>query len=162
VFTRRWGAHSSRASGRKEERTFRPDRVLPQYDRFIRRIADTCTAANLRCVFITQPTAYQPDVEPRLKNGFWMTPPNESYTLDFGSLTHLAKLYNAYLVETARARHQVVCDVAADLRATAENFRDDVHFTESGSRAVAKSLARCLAGHPDRFRDGRRFASAAR
>lgn len=130
-----------------DRRHFVPDHVLPTYAVMLDRISDTCRAAGLRCVFISQPHAYHEGVDPELAQRFWMTPPHAPYTMDLDSLRRIASLYNTYLMGFAAARGHLACDLASTLAPTFDTFIDDVHFNEGGSRQVADELFKCLSDH---------------
>ena len=82
---------------------------------------------------------------PDLLSSFWMTPPNEPYSLTLDSMVRIAGLYNRTLIDFGRRRGHPVIDLASMVEPSVENFTDDVHFTLSGSRRVAMRLARSLA-----------------
>ena len=61
---------------------------------------------------MTQPHAYAPEADTALREMFWMTPPNESYTLDLDSMRQVAMVYNDYLRSFARDSNLPMCDLA--------------------------------------------------
>jgi hypothetical protein len=95
-------------------------------------------------MFITQPSAYQTDIDKLLKKRLWMTPPNESYTLDFSTMIALAKFYNDWLVKFGKENNIYTCDISKKLPPTVSVFFDDVHFNESGSKKVADLIFDCI------------------
>ena len=106
--------------------TWFPDRGSDRYLANLKRIGDTCRGSNLTCVFITQPNAYQANAPERLKDMFWMTPPAASYILTFESLVRVAEVYNRALMMFANDNGFAVCDLAAELDASVENFAEAV------------------------------------
>ena len=73
-----------------------------------------------------------------------MTPPNVGYTLDIGSLIHIANLYNNELKRMAADNDIYFCDVANQIKPTTDYFYDDVHYNEKGSVKVANAALECL------------------
>ncbi len=138
-YVKQWGSLN-----RADKRVFKPDRVPRSYEQWVQRIAATCAAAEVRCAFITQPSAYQPGVSEELKGRLWMTPPFRSFTFDFDSLVHVARLFNQWLFDLASRQGHLSCDLAGAIAPTLDNFFDDVHFTESGDRNVAQILSDCI------------------
>ena len=129
---------------RERKVTWLPDRASDRYLTNLKRIGDACRQVNLVCVFMTQPTAYQPTASERLKDTFWMSPPAASYTLTFESLVRVAEVYNRALVTFAAENGFALCDLAPKLEASTENFTDEMHFTFKGSARVAAAVTECL------------------
>lgn len=69
---------------------FRPVVVEPSYERQLQQISASCKEAGLDCVFITQPNGYKAQAGDVIRRIFWMTPANETYTLDMDSMIHIA------------------------------------------------------------------------
>jgi len=124
--------------------SFRPAAVDERYAATLRAIARLCHRRATRCMFVTQPTAYQHDAPDEVRRGFWMTPPNQDYTLDFASLVALAGLYNRTLTALAAEEGASLCDAAPALPPTFEAFYDDVHLNVAGARQLAGILAGCV------------------
>ncbi len=124
--------------------SFHPVNVNRQYDTVMSEISRECHSSNLNCVFITQPTGYQKGAEKDFKKGFWMTPPNKPYTLDFESMVYIASLYNSYLIKFAAKNGHRVCDAANRLSPTYDNFYDDCHFNTAGARKISIIIGECL------------------
>lgn len=118
--------------------------VSLDYQEQLLRISSTCHAHEIKCVFITQPHGYQQGASEDFKKGFWMTPPYQPYTLDFNSMSGVAKLYNSYLLEFANERNHAACNPASILAPTNENFYDDCHFNTSGAKNMAMEVSQCL------------------
>ena len=129
---------------------FRPETVHFQYREFLEEIHMTCRNTHLDCVFVTQPTGYQKEASKEFQAGFWMTPPNKDYTLDFQSMIHIASLYNRYLIEFSKRNKYRYCDIASQLEPSYDYFIDDCHFNEKGSLRVAELLFTCLNANPQR------------
>jgi hypothetical protein len=73
-------------------------------------------------MFITQPNGYKNNASEKFKRGFWMTPPNEEYTLDYKSMVHIASIYNSFLVEFSRKNNHDYCDANISLKPTYDFF----------------------------------------
>ena len=103
-----------------------------------------CNKLKLRCIFLTQPTAYDPTIEPALKQRLWMTPPNMNFTLSLAEMAQFARVYNRALVDIVRSQGGEPCDVAPILPPTTQYFFDDCHYNENGARAIAKAIQACI------------------
>jgi lysophospholipase L1-like esterase len=123
---------------------FRPTRVLDRYAADVRNLMEACRDAHLPCIFVTQPSGYQAGASDEYKRSFWLTPQYTPYTLTFESMVHIAKLYNEHLAIEARRHGFDVCDVAATIEPSFDNFYDDAHFNETGARHVADLLSQCV------------------
>jgi hypothetical protein len=117
--------------------SFRPSSVDPDYVRSLARLDEECRRQGVPCLFITQPSAYQPAATAEVRSGFWMTPPNQDYTLDFESMVAIADLYNRHLRDFAAAGRRTVCDAAPLMEPTLDNFYDDCHFNVRGTQRFA-------------------------
>jgi lysophospholipase L1-like esterase len=124
---------------------FRPDRVDPIFDAYLRQIAETCRGSGIVCVFVTQPHGYRAATDPEFRARFWMTPPNVDYTLDLASLEALADLYNRHLARVGAELGVTVCDVASGIEPSFRHLYDEVHLNLEGSRRFAELLAPCVA-----------------
>ncbi len=124
--------------------SFRPPGVHEQYKQALAEMSAFCKGQSIPCMFVTQPSGYQNRAAEEFKKGFWMTPPNRSYTLDFDSLVYLSSLYNAYLIKFSTEQGHPLCDVASRLTPSYENFFDDCHFNTEGSIQVAHALSDCF------------------
>ncbi len=130
---------------RNRRYSFRPADVHEPYKQALAEMGAFCKERKIRCMFATQPSGYQNGAAEEFKKGFWMTPPNRNYTVDFDSLVYLSSLYNAYLMKFATEQGHPLCDVASRLTPSYEHFFDDCHFNTQGSIAVAHALSDCFA-----------------
>jgi lysophospholipase L1-like esterase len=130
---------------RKKQYHFTPTSVDQQYVNMLQQASNICRKFSIECYFVTQPTGYQPEASEEFRAGFWATPSEDDYTLDFDSLVHIAALYNSYLTEFATLNKQKYCDLAAKIAPSYENFYDDCHFNEQGAAVVAEALFSCIA-----------------
>ena len=130
---------------RNDIRSITPLSVSEDYALWIKKISDLCHQHSIRCMFATQPSAYQPEITQDLKRRLWMTPPNEKYTITVDAANNVASLYNKWLLALAEATRHPVCDVAAEIPASTDYLIDDCHFNPRGSRLVAETLKSCIA-----------------
>jgi lysophospholipase L1-like esterase len=133
---------------RKEKHSFKPDDVHDEYKQITREISSVCKRHRIFCIFITQPNGYSEKADEAYKAGFWMTPPNQDYTLDFESLIYIAKLYNQYLIRFSQQEKHSYCDIAKDMAPSYDLFIDDCHFNENGTKRFASLLAACINSIP--------------
>lgn len=136
--------HRRGSLDRKTKHSFKPQRVREDYAKTMEKISIVCEQYNIKCGFITQPTGYQRSASETFKNGFWQTPPNQNYTLDFESMIHITSLYNEYLKEFARRHGHYLCDAADKLTPTYENFYDDCHFNTAGAHKMGQIVSQCF------------------
>lgn len=130
----------------RDQREFRPEGVHDHYDETLARIGALCREHGLTCVFATQPIGYKPGISLAFKRLFWMTSPNGgNYTVNLGSLIHIAEMYNDRLREFAADNGFLLCDLDERVEPSLENFYDEMHFNEGGARNVARYLSDCLA-----------------
>lgn len=129
---------------RPDVRHFRPQTVLEDYAATMEEISAVCKRHKISCVFVTQPTGYQASASEEFKKSFWMTPPNQDYTLDFQSMIHIASLYNAFLKSFAERHGHYLCDAAARFTPTFRSFYDDCHFNTAGAAQMAQVIRECL------------------
>ncbi len=129
---------------RKKTFCYKPDAVVPEYKCIMNEISSVCHNSEVDCLFITQPTGYHIEASQEFKNGFWMTPPNCNYTLDFDSMTHITSLYNNYLIEFSKNNKHFFCDIVPGLDPSYDIFYDDCHFNEKGAIHVADLLFSCI------------------
>ena len=126
--------------------SFHPEVVHQNYKKHLLEISNTCHENNIKCLFITQPNGYQNDANEVFKKGFWMTPPNEPYALDFESMVDIASLYNSFLLRFSMDNDHIACDAALELAPTFENFYDDCHFNTKGAKNMSMVVSKCLQG----------------
>lgn len=133
-----------RSLDRARKIDYEPAAVSADYANWIGKIMDECRARKIECLFVDQPTAYHPDIEPDLRWRLWMTPLNADYTLSFQNMVATAKLYNDWLGNTAREKGFPFCQVSSHVPATTANFFDDCHFNDGGAALMGKLVGDCL------------------
>lgn len=129
---------------RNVRKSFRPKSVLKSYIRYLNKIVTFCKKIDVICVFLTQPSGYQKDASEDFKRGFWMTPPDTRYTLDFESMVYISELYNDYLIEFAKRNNIYAFDLSKKIPPTYEYFYDDCHFNIHGANRVSEVLFQFL------------------
>lgn len=130
---------------RKPHRSFPGSiQVSPEYGKAIADLVRVCAQEKLRCVFLNQPTAYDPKIEPALQHRLWMTPPGAGFSLSLDEMTRFADAYNEHLVAAIRKTAGEVCDVAKILPPDSRYFYDDCHYNEGGATALAAAIEACL------------------
>ena len=129
---------------KRDQRNYEVSSISTTYINNLNAIGEVCRNNNIDCVFVTQPNGYSAEASSAYINSFWMTPPDEDYTLDLASLEKVAKTYNSHLVSFGQQDGHTVCDLAAEFEPSFDSFYDDFHFNEAGSTLVAARLAACL------------------
>jgi lysophospholipase L1-like esterase len=129
---------------REPRRSFRPASVSESYEARLGEIAARCRRAEIACVFLTQPTGYAEDADEEYLRSFWMTPPEEDYTLDLASMIHITRLYNEFLLAFARSEGLPSCDMASAFPASFETLYDECHFNTRGAQRFAELLVACV------------------
>lgn len=118
--------------------------VDAEYASTMGKIFAECRRLRLLCLFIDQPTSYASDIEPDLRRRLWMTPVNEPYTVSLENMRQAAATYNAWLEKSATEAGLAFCKVADAFAPSLRYFYDDCHFTEAGSRQLARLVTDCL------------------
>jgi lysophospholipase L1-like esterase len=124
-------------------------RVSPDYVAATRDLVAACNKSRLRCIFLTQPTAYDARIEPALQQRLWMTPPGVNFTLSLAEMAQFALAYNRTLLDAVRAQGGEACDIVPALPPTTQYFYDDCHYNENGARAMAKAIQACIVAAPN-------------
>ena len=126
---------------RQDLRRLEIDAVTTEYSDSVAEIMALCKQASIQCLFVNQPNAYQPDISADLTRRLWMTPPNESYSVDLADMRRIASTYNKWLLQRAPDNS---CDLSTALPATTDHLIDDCHFNPSGSAIVANQISQCF------------------
>lgn len=124
------------------------DRGLREYQERIVSLVKVCRRRELRCVFLTQPTLWRKDLGPQARASLWMGWDERGRYFDPGKLRQGLDRYNATLLN-ACAGLDLECVDLGPLSGQEDLFYDDCHFTEIGSRVVARMLGDYLLAHPD-------------
>lgn len=119
--------------------------ISQQYKFYIDSIVKLCHYhKETKCLFVNQASAYKKNVTEDLKRLFWMTPPNQSYTLELENLILAMNFYNDWLITYSKKNKIDHCDIQESVPATVDYFYDDVHFNEKGAKEVALNIFKCL------------------
>jgi lysophospholipase L1-like esterase len=137
-------ARQRNSLNRATKYSFHPVEVSSDYKEQLLKISAICHENKIRCIFITQPTGYRIGASEDFKKGFWMTPPDQAFTLDFESLVDIASLYNSFLIQFAREHFHDVCDAASKLDGSYDNFFDDCHLNTEGSHKLGVIVSDCV------------------
>ena len=136
---------SARSLERKPVHEFKPTEVYSEYSMYLDKISQFCIQKSIPCMLVSQPTSYDPQVDDAFKSYYWMTPPYESYTVDFASLLHISQLYNNQLKTFANSNNIPFCDLASMTQPNEDYFYDDTHYNQSGGKKIAEHLYTCTA-----------------
>jgi lysophospholipase L1-like esterase len=126
---------------RQDWRRLEIDDVTVEYSDSVTQIISLCKQASIRCLFVNQPNAYQPNISADLTRRLWMTPPKQSYSVDFADMRRIASTYNKWLLQRAPDNS---CDLSTALTATTDHLIDDCHFNPRGSAIVANQIYQCF------------------
>ena len=129
---------------RKIKKIFEPQNVSDEYNFWTSYIAKECKKKQFICFFADQPTGYDENVSAELKKRFWMTPFYQDYTLSLDNLIQISSLYNNWLREYITNNNLNFCSLSEKFEPNTDNFFDDAHFSENGSKKVAKILSECV------------------
>ena len=136
-------SESGKASKKKIE-TFYPKNVSQEYKFWMLQIFNECKKNKSNCIFIDQPNAYKDNISLKLKSRLWMSPPYEKFKLTIENLKKISTLYNNWLKNNVSKNNLNFCSVAKYFEPNTNDFYDDAHFSENGSKKLAKSLINCL------------------
>lgn len=127
---------------------------LREYRANLSRMVALVRAAGARPILATQPALWREDLEPELERRCWMggigdyqARPGATY-YSVAALARGMAAYNRELTELACELDVAVVDLAAVIPSDDADFFDDVHFTEAGSRLVARAVAAEIARDP--------------
>lgn len=140
-----YAEHTAKAA-RQPEVGFRLAAVDAEYGGAVLAIFAECRRRALPCLFVEQPTAYDPATGD--KSRFWMTPPYQRYAVRVADLRAIADLYNDWLRKAATAAGFPFCPTVPRIPATTAAFFDDCHFNENGARMIAALVSACVLENP--------------
>jgi lysophospholipase L1-like esterase len=139
-----WLKPMSNSLEKEVKKKFKPNNVSEEYNYWINLIIKECKSNKYKCFFINQPTGYNTKVSDKLKKRFWMTPPNQDFTLDLDSMIHISSIYNNYLENIIKKNQLSFCDLSSSIEPNTKYLIDDCHYTEKGSSKVSKVISECL------------------
>ena len=118
--------------------------VSEEYKIWLNKIVQVCKKNNIQCIFVDQPSIYDPS---NLKNDkllIWMNPPFVDYKIGFKDMIRIKNVYNNFLEGYSLQNNIKFCKLSDKIKPLRENFIDDVHFTQKGSIKVANNLYDCI------------------
>ena len=118
--------------------------VSEEYKIWLNKIVQVCKKNNIQCIFVDQPSIYDPS---NLKNDkllIWMNPPFVDYKIGFKDMIRIKNVYNNFLEGYSLQNNIKFCKLSDKIKPLRENFIDDVHFTQRGSIEVANNLHDCI------------------
>jgi hypothetical protein len=128
--------------------------AIDEYQRNINTIIDLAESQSIRIVFLTQPMLWKPDITQAEEDLLWLggqgdfqAEPNHAY-YSARALSEAMTRFNQALKEVCEVRQVQCIDLAAEIEPTTENYFDDAHFTEVGSRKVGLAVAKHLRSVP--------------
>jgi lysophospholipase L1-like esterase len=125
---------------------------LEEYRARIHQVADRCVAYGRRCLFLTQPSIYRDRLTSRERSLLWYgsvgpyADPRGYLTVQ--DLGRAIRAFNGTLLDACREDRLECFDIADRVARDTTVFYDDVHFNESGARAVAQRLTSYLLERP--------------
>jgi lysophospholipase L1-like esterase len=114
--------------------------ALMQYEERIVHIIETCKAANVRPVFLTQPSLLSHNAPSDVQSLFWSGDDGHGGYFTVGELERGLQAYNRRL-RVVCVREGVECIDLTSMNDHPEYFYDEYHFNEAGARAVANIVA---------------------
>jgi len=142
-----WRSHRRNASA---VRTALPDLTsgLEEYARNLRTLVGTATARGVRIIMATQPSLWRADLPPRESGLLWLggvgkyqeEPGHEYYSA--AALADGMRSYNERLLRLCAEERWECVDLEREIPKDGRMFYDDAHFTEAGSKQVARVFAR--------------------
>lgn len=126
---------------------------LNEYGQRVRRLERECRQRGLRCVFLTQPGLWRPDLSAVDQRLLWLGHVGRrGKLLGYAPVADLARAlesFNRVLLNVCEEDHLECYDLASAIPRDTSAFYDDFHFNISGARLVADYLTeRILAARP--------------
>lgn len=136
-----------RRRGRRERELPDLESSLDAYGRNLTRIVELVRQSGAEPILMTQPTLWRANLTEEEERLLWMggvgdfrsEPGAVYYTAD--ALAEGMDRYNRKLLEVCREQNVRCFDAASILPRTTEMFFDDCHFTDEGSRFLARAVA---------------------
>lgn len=124
--------------------------ALEEYRRNIKTVAGIAAQRGLRLILVTQPYLWRADLTEREQARLWLggigryqeEPGHEYYAID--ALADGMDRYNRMLLDLCRTEGLECIDLEKEMPKNTNMFFDDVHFTETGARHIAKVISRYL------------------
>lgn len=125
---------------------------LEEYNLRILRIVQKCQASNIRCLFLTQPSMWRPDLNINEKRLLWFG----WIGREFEPIGYLSErdaevamnVYNNELLTICEEERLECFDLAPEVPKGTTSFYDDVHFNEEGAMTVSRLVSDYLLSRP--------------
>lgn len=125
---------------------------VKEYRKRLEDIAEECRHRAVRCLFLTQPYLWRPDLPAdaqRLLLFGWVGPPFQPRGhVSMADLNDALDLYNRATLDVCTRSKTECLDLAAVVPKDPSVFYDDVHLTETGAQLVAEKIAAYLLSAP--------------
>jgi lysophospholipase L1-like esterase len=118
----------------------------------IGRLGALCHERGWRCLFVTQPTMWRPDLSQPEKELLWFGWLGPMYSprghVSISDLAIAISRYNSALIEQCHRDGLEVYDLAPLVPKNTSAFLDDCHFNENGAKIVGERLVEYLTHTP--------------
>ena len=127
---------------------------ITSFERYLRRLVRLAAADGAAVVLVTQPSLYKPAMSDSEAHKLWLQRTMFVTEGRFGrkesaspaSLARAMQTFNDVVRTVATSERATVADADARLPKDLTHFTDDCHFTPTGSRLVAYTIAEAIRG----------------
>ena len=116
-----------------------PPDVSEKFKRDMVGVLQTCREGKVRCLLMTQPSAFQDDADPAYIEAI-----SAFESVPQPGVIAYAQRHNDYLRTFAKENGLALCDLAAQIRPSLDIFFDSHHFNTPGARRVAELVQECV------------------
>ena len=146
-----WAVHlprqqAERAAGTKRDPELDLGPWLDAYGARLGRIAALCREHGARPIFLTQPVQWREGLSPEVEARFWFGWLEQGGFSSVRGLRSGIEAFNARTLEVGARLGVPVVDLSA-MHGDTRFYFDDCHFTEAGSRELARRLADWMLAH---------------
>jgi hypothetical protein len=121
-------------------------RALQGYEARLETIVQLTRGYGLRVVFVTQPTLWNENLSERGRGLLWLGDITEGQYLSIEAGRAGIDKHNDVLISVCK-RMDVECINTESMHGQERYFYDDFHFTEAGTRELARLVAEHFLGH---------------
>ena len=147
-----YGENRAKRAGRKVVPMPDLSVALADIRKRVQRLGAECRARHKRCVFLTQPTMWRPDLPPELEKLMWFgwtgSMQNPTGFVSIADLARGMRQYNDVLLQACRDGGMECLDLAASIPKDTSALFDDCHFNVNGARLVADAITVYLCTRP--------------
>lgn len=126
--------------------------ALNEYRVRLQKITEECKARRIRCVFLTQPSMWRPDLPPEderlLMFGWFGRKGSLDGHISTADAQRAMNAYNRVMLDVCRESGIECHDLASIVPKDTSALYDDVHFNENGAAIVARAVADYLLTRP--------------